>query len=69
MEVLVDIKISLACCAVEMMHQGSAFGHWTIGQPSSASDKIASARLSVGQLGDFFFLIFRKKLRFEGKII
>jgi hypothetical protein len=26
------------------------FGHWTIGQPSSASDKIASARLLVEQI-------------------
>ena len=30
-------------------NQGWAFGHWTFGQPSSAPDKIASARLLVGQ--------------------
>jgi hypothetical protein len=31
------------------VRQGWAFGHWTFGQPISAPDKIASARLLVGQ--------------------
>jgi len=43
------IFTSPICQAARSLCKGSAFGHWTIGQPRLGSDKMVSARLSVGQ--------------------